>query len=346
MNKIQINTSIQFEEEPHEIGHLNFLGYAPCVFKHTFKEGLDGVLGAYRKETGTGFKSYVPVGCGSNASDIYDNIWKTPNIEDFPDTVASMTFGDFFRKGFVERFVNKGYFKSVWSTAINEPFEKAGFRDPDGWYTIYAVMPFVMLIDKKKLGNLPAPERWSDLLKPEFRNKVIISGMEDQVADVPLLYLYKEHGEVGLRQLAVNVKTAWPAAQIARTAGSSNPSGAAVYILSWFFAKSCPRTETTSIIWPEDGAYANPLYLLVKKSRMKQVTTITDYVTGLELGRQCALSCFPSLHPHVDNNLPKNASFKWLGWDYIKSHDPAEVREYVHNVFISEWKKSNRGDKQ
>ncbi|OPY70394.1 MAG: hypothetical protein A4E63_01699 [Syntrophorhabdus sp. PtaU1.Bin050] len=345
MNKISFKTNIHFEEEPGEVGHLNFLGYSPCVFKHTFKESLDGVLGVYHKEAGDGFRSYVPSGCDSCGSDMYDDIWKTPNIEDFPDVVTSLGFGDFFRKGFVERFVNKGYFKSAWNIPLTEPFEKAGFRDPDGWYTVYAVMPFVMLIDKKKLGDLQAPRRWSDLLETDFRDKIIISGMEDQVADIPLLYLYKEHGEVGLRRLAANLKTVWPAAQIARTAGSSNPSGAAVYILSWFFAKSCPRTDEASVIWPEDGAYASPLYLLVKESRMKEMAAITDYVTGPELGRKSALSCFPSLNPHVDNGLPEDASFKWLGWDYIKANDPAEAREYAHTVFISELKKTGKRGK-
>jgi len=306
MNKIPIKTSIHFEEEPGEVGHLNFLGYSPCVFKHTFKESLDGVLGVYRKEAGDGFRSYVPSGCDSCGSDMYDDIWKTPNIEDFPDVVTSLGFGDFFREGFVERFVNKGYFKSAWNTPLTEPFEKAGFRDPDGWYTVYAVMPFVMLIDKKKLGGLQAPRRWSDLLETDFRDKIIISGMEDQVADIPLIYLYKEHGEVGLQRLAANLKA----------------------------------------VWPEDGAYASPLYLLVEESRMKEMAAITDYVTGPELGRKSALSCFPSLNPRVDNSLPEDASFKWLGWDYIKANDPAEAREYAHTVFISEAKKAGKRGKQ
>lgn len=53
---------------------------------------------------------------------------------------------------------------------------------------------------------------------------------------------------------------------------------------SWFFAKSCPRTDEIFVVWPEDGAYASPLHLLVKASRMKEMTAITDYVTGYEWG--------------------------------------------------------------
>jgi hypothetical protein len=38
MNKFPIITSIRFEEEAGEVRHLNFPGYSPCIFRHTFKE--------------------------------------------------------------------------------------------------------------------------------------------------------------------------------------------------------------------------------------------------------------------------------------------------------------------
>ncbi|MFH0976267.1 MAG: ABC transporter substrate-binding protein [Spirochaetota bacterium] len=345
MNKLDIG--IKFESNEKQAGqefvdHLNFLAYAPCAVKPTFKEGLDSALGAYKIESGNRLKSFVPMGCGSEG--IYDDIWKSTDINDLPDVIASMGFGDFFRKKFVDRFVAKGCFTSVWKDCLNEPFEKAGFRDPDGYYTVYGVMPYLLLVDKQRLGNIPLPKQWCDLLEPRFRDNIIIcGGNEDEVADVPLLYLYKEYGENGLTRLATNVKESYHAAEMARIAGTANPCGAAVYILPWFFASCCPRTETVSMVWPEDGACSSPLYLLVKESKVKEMAAIIDYVTGVKLGRQCALSCFPSLNPYVDNNLPEGANFKWLGWDYIKFHDPAELRDYAHSVFISEWRKSGKG---
>lgn len=346
MNKIQTDTNIQFEGEPNKNGPLDFLGYPPCFLKDVFREGLNGVRDTYREETGTGLKSNIPPYCSNDPENIYSDIWKTSNIEDFPNTVASDGFDDLFRKKFIEKLVSKGYFKSVWNTALNEPFEKAGFRDPDGWYTVYAVIPFILFIDKNKLDGLPVPKRWSDLLEPDFRNKVIVCGVEGHPVDVPLLYLYKEHGEVGLRRLAANTRAIWHAAQIARTAGSSNPSGAAVYVQSLFFAQCCPRTDATSIVWPEDGAYTSPLYLLVKESRMKEMAVVTNYITGPELGHKCTQAGFLSLNPYVGNSLPENASFKWLGWDYIKSHDLVEMREHVKTIFISELEKTRKGGKQ
>ncbi len=318
--------------------HLNFLIYSPGIFKRTFKEGLDNVAQIYRKKTGNDLKTYGPMEWPNHGNDEYEDIWKTSDIDDFPDVVAAMGFGNFFKKEFIEKFVRKGYFKSGWDRPISSVFEKAGFIDPHGWYTAYSVVPFVMLVDKKRLGGLQVPRQWTDLLAPQFRNKVIISQSGNGAANVPLLYIYKEHGEDGLQRLASNIKAIWPAARIAREAGSYNTEGAAVYILSWFFAHSCAKTETVSLVWPEDGAFTSPLYLLVKESKAKEMEAIVQYITSFELGVKIARFCLPALHSGVDNALPEGASFKWLGWDYIQSHNTAELREYSHALFMSKWK--------
>lgn len=317
-------------------GHLNFLGYSACAFKHTFRDGLNKVLDDYRKATGTGLNCHVPLGCGSG--DIYDSVWKAGCIDDFPDVVASLGFGDFFRKDFRDRFVEKSFFKSAWDGPLNGIFENAGFRDPLDCYTVYAVMPYVMLVDRKRLGEIPVPEQWSDLLGGQFKDRIIINGTGDKVAETPLLYFHKEHGEKGLSRLAANVCAAWHSAQMAKAAGSDR-SGAAVYIIPWFFASLCCRTEAVSIVWPRDGALASPLYLLAKKETYSDLAPVINYVTGTELGRKSAQSRLPSLNPLVDNSLPEGASFKWIGWDYLKSHDAAEQKDRAHGFFISEWKK-------
>lgn len=316
--------------------HLHFLGYSACAFKHTFRDGLNKVLDDYRMATGTGLNCHVPLGCAGG--DIYDSVWKADCIDDFPDIVASLGFGDFFRKDFRDRFVAKNFFKSVWDGPLNRTFEDAGFRDPEGCYTVYAVMPYVMLVDRKRLGEIPVPEQWSDLLGGQFKDRIIINGAGDKVAETPLLYFYKEHGKKGLSRLAANVCAAWHSAQMAKTAGSDR-SGAAVYIVPWFFAGLCRRTEAVSIVWPRDGALASPLYLLAKKDTHIDLAPVIDYVTGAELGRKSAQSFLPSLNPLVDNNLPEGASFKWIGWDYLKSHDAAEQKDRAHEFFISEWKR-------
>jgi ABC-type Fe3+ transport system substrate-binding protein len=340
MEETQVKSSIELVEDQKKTAHLNFLGFAPSLLKYAFREGLDNALRTYRMETGDSIRSYGPIGY----EDKYEGIWKTQHIDDFPDAITAMGLGDLFGKEFVERFVNKGCFKNVWDGPLNKHFVEAGLVDPYGYYTIYSAMPFLMLIDKKKLGDLPMPTRWSDLFDPRFQSNVILPGTENEVFAAPLLYFYKDYGEEGLKMLAANMKMALRSAEMARMAGSSR-SEAAVYVITWLFARSCPRTETSAVVWPKDGALISPVYMLVKKDKIDKLAPIIRYTLGQDFGRQLAQSCYPVINPQVDNMLPEGASFKWIGWDYIRSHNIVELRERAQEFFITTWRKSHGKEK-
>lgn len=316
---------------------LDFLGFTMCPLKHTFREALDQFLSIYKEETGEDFDCLVPAGCGGGD---YDNIWQAEDIDDFPDVVASLGFGNFFRKSFVERFVDKGYFRPINKGVINKSFAGKGFLDTEKGYTLYAVVPYVMLIDKKKLGDLPIPRIWRDLLRPEYSNNIIVGGSAGKVSDVLLLYLHKEYGDKALEMLAPNIKDVWHAAKMAKTAGNNSDEGAAIYVLPWFFAKSCPRTDgSVSVLWPEDGAITSPFYLLIKKDAAQKLKPVTDFVTGEVYGKKSATSFFPVFHPSVDNRLPSNATLKWLGWDYINANHMDELKDQIQAIFQKYWQR-------
>ncbi|WP_406542455.1 ABC transporter substrate-binding protein [Clostridium ljungdahlii] len=327
-------------EEDISIRKTNFLAHIVCPMQQIFRRNFQMKLNEYKRLTGKTFKCHIAVGCGG--SDKYDDIWKVKSIEDFPDIVASVTFGNFFRKDFIEKFVYKGYFKSVIEKNANEDFVRAGLEDPDGNYSVYSVFPLVMLVDKNKLGNLPMPKKWSDLLKPIYKNNIIVSGSQKGIGELLPLYIYKDYAEKGLQMLAANIKEGWHASKMSKVAGTLNNEGAAIYVLSWFFAKVCPRKEYVSVVWPEDGAIAEPIYMLVKKSKINELKEIINFITGSEYGQKCASYYFPSANAAIDNNLPQNASFKWLGWEYIKRNDIYEVKEHVRDKIMQYYKLKNR----
>jgi len=175
MKQLLLNPGITKGSAPQ---HLHFLGYSACVFKHNFKDGIDKVSNNYFKSSGIKLNCHIPVGCGND--DQYDSVWKARNIDNLPDVIASLGFGDFFRKDFVDRFVDIKYFKSIWTAPLNRIFEVAGFRDPNEAYTVYAVMPHVMLIDKRKLGHIPVPRKWGDLLDPQYKGKIALNGTNNK----------------------------------------------------------------------------------------------------------------------------------------------------------------------
>ncbi len=316
---------------------VNFIGFTYCPLKHTFKEAFEEVLEKYLAGTGDrDFKYYVPSGCGGD--DPFEDLWKTEDIEQLPEIIASVGFGDFFRKEFVERFVDRGYFKVVPYSEMSREFIDAGIIDPDGWYTVYSVFPLVMLIDAKKLGKLPVPEKWSDLLKPIYSNNIILGASHGEIHEDLILYIHKEYGDEGIVKLAANVKTGWHASQMAKTAGTNSSDGAAIYVIPWMFAKSCPRTENTFIVWPEDGAVTTPIYVLAKEKAISKYKLFLEFITGSDYGEKSANNYFPVLNSEVNNKIPEGAVFKWLGWDYIKLNPMDVLKEHVIEVFNSSWK--------
>jgi ABC-type Fe3+ transport system substrate-binding protein len=352
VSKMQINPNIKIGDLietasetvesliPTEIppeGKLDFLVYIVCPLKHLFKDGLEAVLQAYRAQTGKVFNCFVPMGCGG--ADPYEDIWQVASIAEFPDLVVSVGFDNLFKRSFLKNYVARGYFKTAQIQPVAPVFAECGLVDPDGWHTIYGVFPYIIMVDHRKLGDLPAPGRWSDLLNPVYRQKIIIGGSLDDLSEVLLLHFYKNYGADGLKRLAANVKDAWHASKMAKTAGTGHPDGAAIYVIPWFFATTCPHRETVSLIWPEDGALVSPLYLLAKAERQDELQVVIDYVVGAEFGQKAAETSFPVLNPAVDNHLPENARFNWLGWDYIKAVDLETLINQTRELFLAEFQK-------
>lgn len=295
----------------------DFLGYVVCPFKHLFKEAFESTLNDHYEKTGEKLVSFVPMGCGG--PDPYEYIWDTENIDELPDAIASLGFGAYWRKPFRERFLDTGLFKAVETKPYIEEFKE--LKDPLGQYTVYSFSAYVMLIDHKKLGDLPVPERWIDLANPIYKDNIIVSGSEDEINEVLLMHIYKDGGEEAVKSMAGNIKDTWHASQMAKAAGSSMKDGAAVYVLAWFFADTCPNTDNISIVFPEEGALVSPMYLMVKADKEERMKPVTDFMTGAVMGGISSSAKFPSTCPDVPNVLPEGTKLKWFGWDFVREHD-------------------------
>lgn len=338
------NKCILLEHYP-ENNKLNFMGGSICPIISTFKDDFEEALIKHRDETGEIFKCFLP--SGDSETEVYDRLYKEKDIKKFPDILISKWIDNFFSKEFINDMADKDYFKSCWNDNINKEFKEAGCLDPKGQYSMYAAALDVWLIDRKNLGDIPVPKTWNDLLNPIYKDKIITFGFTDgiskdslpeDISNIPLLYFYKKHGEEGIKKFAHNVKDAWHGAKMAKIAGSTSKSGAAIYIVSWFFAKTCAN-QNTELVWPEDGAHVMPLYMLIRKDKIEKVKPLVDFITGKDFGEKCVKAYTPVLNPEVDNKLPEGVSLNWLGWDFIRENDIGFLSDHLRKVFIDEWKK-------
>ncbi|AHV97250.1 ABC transporter substrate-binding protein [Paenibacillus sabinae] len=318
-------------------GELDFLGMTICLMRQRFQACFDEWMTDYREETGLSFNCYLPRNCGSGNP--YRNVWQAENVRDFPGIVSGCGFSDFFRAEFRDNLLNKNVFQAV-DMPINASLS-SDLIDPYGAYTLYGIYPYVMMIDETRIGSLPRPREWADLMNPVYEDNVIVIGSPEKVSELLLMYTHKEHGDEGIRRLGVTIKDGWHGSRMAKTAGSGSSEGAAIYVLPWAFARFSPRPDKVSVVWPEDGAIANPLFMLVRKDRYQELEPIARYMTGPRLGREVAACSFPALSAEVDNALPAQAKMKWLGWDYLRSVDLQQLKNHTQSLFQQNWKRKS-----
>lgn len=104
-------------------------------------------------------------------------------------------------------------------------------------------------------------------------------------------------------------------------------------ILPWFFTKMIFSTKSLKVIWPEDGAIVSPIYGL--RTSDADCSPLIDILTSKSAGTILAhKGLFPTVVPGIDNRLPEQARFMWLGWEEIRSGDIDRRIEEVHNTFV------------
>lgn len=310
-------------------GKVDLLLYAPCPVKLAMKDHIDRIVEQYQ-ERNVDILVHVPMGCTS--LDPYDPVYKVKDPDELPAIIASIGFGDFWKKEFVNRFVRAGIFESVLPSRINPMFEQADMIDPRGCYTIYGVTPYIFLVDTRRLGSLAIPRTWEDLLDSKYGNEIVMCGDGDDMADAVVLNIYREHGIEGLKQLAGNVKSIMHSSQMAKVAGSADPEGAAVFIIPCFFAEIAERLDHVRAVWPEDGAAASPLYFLAKKCEKERLADLISFFThGFSTMENS--TWFVPLGGTDMSAVPPNAKIKWIGWSFIEENDINGLRDELNLAF-------------
>jgi ABC-type Fe3+ transport system substrate-binding protein len=300
---------------------LSLLALLPCPLKVPLEEAFNGFLATLAPGQRAAL-TFIMEGNANSQIDYADYADHFEDLADMPDIIITPGFNSFFHPRFVERFITTGQFASVNSFAGDRHLEAMGITDPEGHYTMLAMNLLVLVIDHSRLGNRPAPAGWADLLKPEYAKSIAIRGNRDGTfCETLLLSLYKDFGGDGLSRLGANVAWGWHPSQMVKTAGSGKDDTPAISVMPLFFANNIKNRDAVSIVWPTDGALVSPVTMLVKADKRDELRPLIDFLIGPEVAAICAGAAFPAVHPDVDNHLPDNATFKWIGWDYVKRHN-------------------------
>lgn len=319
------------EDDGAPARRLDYLGYAPCPVRREMQRRLHLHFLRHAAEFGP-VAWYSPGGCGSKG-DPYDLVWKAGNEEDMPGAISDGGHSDFFRREGHRRWIESGVYGPIdrRGLRVRPEFAEAGIDDPCQAIHIYASFPSVLLVDHRKLGALPAPRTWADLMNPAYRGGIAATGHPGRAPDILLFNYWKNFGDSGLAAFAANVADFRSPAQIAKTAGT--PAGSAIAVVNRFFALG-NRRPGVEIVWPEDGAWFNPLTLLARRGRRPASDLALDCLLGADWAAYLESVGLPPVFEFPGQKaLPGRLA--WMGWDLIRGHDIDALREKLQRVFDS-----------
>jgi ABC-type Fe3+ transport system substrate-binding protein len=314
--------------DDREREELDFLGSVYCPCKERFAEAYRHFETQYNagKEAAETIRGVVP--SEHRGGEKYFNLTQIKTREKFPAVATASGYLDFFRTDFIENAESgymRGWFASLPLPAKTHPlFDGLALRDPKNIFSIYAAMPYLLVVNHRRLNGRTTPRNIADLIAPAFAGSVGVPYREDDISEHLLLSIWKAYGAEGIKALAHNVVKTGHAPEliadiIAQKAAPPTDGRASVYLMSWFFANTIPKRDYIEIVWPADGALFCPLYAVAKTDLTTPQQAAAAFLYSAELGQSMADGYFAHSNPAVHYRLPPAAHphFQWVGWDYI-----------------------------
>ncbi len=323
-------------QQPLELGKLDFLGRMPIPLRRPFKAGLDQLVAEQRRNNGMDLNC-----CFLTGAEWYRPFDTLCVAEQVPGMLVTTFYHDILTPALLEHYTPS---HPEPAPDIHPACREAKLLDPLGIFHLFAVIPFVFLVDESRLRGRTAPRTWADLLKPEWTEEILFGGWRpnervpyQDYNDFLLLSLYQAFGADGLAAFARNVRHIQHNIRTATQAGSNSSRMGAIAILPWLQAEMAPRRERVRVVWPEDGALAMPIVYLTRPQSQARVQPLVDYLTGSELGTVLARNCYPPVNPGVANAFPVGARLRWLGWDWVRERDLGAETAQAAGIFFDHW---------
>ncbi|WP_051449001.1 ABC transporter substrate-binding protein [Tolumonas lignilytica] len=322
-----------------------FLGRVPVPLRQTFQADIERLANHYEADTGKTLRYETCSGAEWFAP--FKQLNQRTAPQNLPDMLCITGSADILSSPNLTHYRNDHALLAA--SAMHPAFAQSGLPDPQHIFHLFAAIPFVLLIDHEKLDGRPAPRRWADLLNPLYQSDIVFGGWKPDPGKpytefnrFLLLAIYRFFGSKGLHAFAQNVKDIQHHVVIARTAGTRSPQASAISILPWMQASMCPHRAHTEIIWPDDGALTMPLACLIQPKAITSLRPLIDYFYSAQWQQFLMQACYPPVMPTWCTALPNDASFKWLGWDFVRENPMLQLSQTAATLFFNAWIPANR----
>ena len=324
------NETDENKESKEEVD-IKIEGVLPCPVRVPLLDSLKVFLETY--------DSKLKIGYDLKAASMGVD-WLKDSLENGEDEIAdifiSAGFDLFFDKKLFGKYKNLDVFKDITDfDKYNDDFdnEYMSLKDPDKQYSIIGVVPAVFLVNQDELGNRKMPSSWEDLLSKEFENKVSLPIGDFDLFNAILLNIYKKYGEDGVKRLGKSLLKSMHPSEMVKS-NRDKGERPIITIMPYFFTKMTKRGGPMKAIWPEDGAIISPIFLLSKKKKQESLKSLVDFFASKDVGEILSHNGkFPSVNPNVNNMIPKEQKYMWIGWEYIKENDIGSLIKVCESLF-------------
>lgn len=307
-------------------------GLVPCPVRIPLQEELDSFISRMDNPVILNLKA-----ASQGVDWLEERFAEGAEGEELADIFISAGFDLFFDWRLMERYRRQGLFKdNTGIKGLNRVFAEQGIDllDPEGDYSILAVVPAVFLVNKDELDGRSIPQSWEDILSDDFIGDVSLPVSDFDLFNAILLNLYKKYGEEGIERLGRSMLKAQHPAQMIKEGGRKKSGEAAVTVMPYFFTRMARRFPHFEFVWPADGAIISPIFMLTKKDSFPAIQPLVDFFASRETGEIFAhQGLFPSVRPDIDNRLPEGVKFMWPGWEFLRKEDPGKLLEKLIDKF-------------
>jgi len=331
----QVIDSTLMTKERNTSAKIKIEGILPCPIRIPLLESFE----AWVDTRGSAFKAsldYELKAASMGVDWLVDAIKESASSDVLSDLFISAGFDLFFDKQLIGKYKDQGAFEDFTGIEhYNKDFEndQLSLKDPAGQYSMLAVVPAVFLVNSEELQDRPMPQSWADILKPEFENSVSLPIGDFDLFNAILLNIYKTYGEKGVKQLGKSLLKSMHPSEMVKS-HRKRGSKPVVTIMPYFFTKMTRGGGPMKAIWPADGAILSPIFMLSKADERTELEPIVRYFASKEVGEILShQGLFPSVHPEVDNMIPSNQTYMWVGWDFINSQDIGQLIAKLEKIF-------------
>ncbi len=314
---------------------VDIAGVLPCPVKIPLLDGFKTFTKDYFNQKKTGI-NYRLKSASGGIKWLEDEVRIATNDSEIPDLFLSAGFELFFDKELIGKYRDQGIFHDMSGLdRFNSCFDGVDLKDPKGNYSILAGVPAIFLVNNEELNGRKKPETWDELLSKEFENSLSLPVEDLDLFNAVILTLYKEKGPESIKALGRNLLSSMHPAQMVKSTTKSEEKPA-VTVLPWFFTKMIFPGTPLEVVWPKDGAILSPVFVAGKESKKDELKEIVHFFEGEAVGEILRdKGYFPSVNPNIDNRIPPQNKFRFLGWDFIYQNDITEIINICMDLFNS-----------